>query len=53
MLNTKNIHDDPTGQVLGGSRSYAVHRTFGKDITHKVLNSSGAAVIQNQITNVK
>lgn len=32
--------------MLAG-RSFSVNRVFGKDITKQVLNSSGAAVIQN------
>lgn len=36
-------HDVPQSTT---NRSYgSVNRAFGKDITHKVLNSSGAAVI--------
>ena len=38
---------DAKQQIGGTTRSYSgqVNRTFGKDITNKVLNSSGAAVI--------
>jgi hypothetical protein len=30
------------------SRSFSVNRAFGKDITNKVLNSTGAVTIPNQ-----
>ena len=38
---------DSKQQIGGTTRSFSgqVNRTFGKDITNKVLNSSGAAVI--------
>ena len=42
--------------TIGGttrSLSGQVNRAFGKDITNKVLNSSGAAVIQNGVAQGK
>ena len=45
-----------TKHTIGGttrSLSGQVNRTFGKDITNKVLNSSGAAVISNGVANNK
>ena len=49
----KNVAKDENGPgMLPNNRSYSVNRAL-KDITNNVLNSSGAAVIQNQIANVK
>ena len=50
---SKNGSKDENGPgMLPNNRSYSVNRAL-KDITNNVLNSSGAAVIQNQIANVK
>lgn len=44
--NAANINisnqNDKSNQEVGISRSFSVNRAFGKDITNKILNSSGA-----------
>jgi len=53
VFSTKNAaKDENAPTMLANNRSYSVNRAL-KDITNNVLNSSGAAVIQNQIANVK
>jgi uncharacterized protein YbbK (DUF523 family) len=44
----KMMKNDGTMSATNRTSYSSVNRAFGKDITHKVLNSSGAAVVQSQ-----
>lgn len=47
--NSKPVsREKPQETAIPVNRSFAVNRAFGQDITHKILNSSGAVALPNQ-----